>query len=94
MASPTPIQILVDRILADPELERRFSTAASPADVMALANELEIEVGADDLAAHFSGSGDGAASELSASELERVTGGVANSGARLPVPPFWRPSRG
>ena len=80
----TAITDFLDRVLSDPDLERRFTTAATADEVVALGRELGIDVDADALAAHFT------AGEMSDAELERVTGGVGSSGSRIPVPPFWR----
>lgn len=81
----TAITDLLDRVMSDPDLEHRFTTAASADEVVALGRELGIDVDADALASHFT------VGEMSEGELERVTGGAGSSGARIPVPPFWRP---
>jgi predicted ribosomally synthesized peptide with nif11-like leader len=80
------IQTLLSQVLSDPNLERRFTTAASPDELMALVTELGVDIELDELLAYFAGNSP--QSELSDAELERVTGGA--SGSRVPVPPSWR----
>jgi len=82
----TPIQELLDRVLADPALERRFTSAAGPAELTVLIDELGMDIALDDLLDYLDGASP--QSELSDAELERVTGGVG--GSRVPVPPTWR----